>query len=137
MKKICVIAHNKMKPQLLSFLTEHEEWLWGRNLISTGNTGEMLHQELQKVQVEAVSPGSSGGFIELANKVENGEIGMVIFFRDPEIVQDYETDVITFIKSCIKANIPLASNPASGELLIIGMIRLEASNRIKNRSTLV
>jgi methylglyoxal synthase len=61
--------------------------------------------------------------------VKNGEIGAVLFFRDPEIVQDYEADILTLVKACIKHNIPLASNPASAELMIIGMIKMEASKK--------
>jgi methylglyoxal synthase len=44
-------------------------------------------------------------------------------------VQDYEADVVALVKACIKQNIPLASNPASAELLIIGMIRMEAGRK--------
>jgi len=90
-KRICVIAHDSMKPTLVSFLKE--------------------------------------GFIELEAMVNRDEIAMVLFFRDPEIVQDYEADVVSLVKACIKQNIPLASNPASAELLIIGMIRMEAGRK--------
>ncbi|MBL0315089.1 MAG: methylglyoxal synthase [Flavobacteriales bacterium] len=128
-KKICVIAHDKKKPALVSFLKEREDWLWGRKIIATGMTAEFMEHEDIKVQVEHVHPGREGGFRELTEKVNQGEIGLVLFFRDPEIVQDYEADIIALVKACIKQNIPLASNPASAELLIIGMIRMEASRK--------
>jgi methylglyoxal synthase len=128
-KKICVIAHDKMKPVLVSFLKERQDWLWGRTLIATGMTAEFMEHEALKVSVEHVHPGRQGGFKELTEKVNQGEIGLVLFFRDPEIVQDYEADIVALVKACIKQNIPLASNPASAELLIIGMIRMEASIR--------
>ncbi len=127
MKKICAIAHDKMKPVLVSFLKERQDWLWGRKLISTGLTAEFIQHEDLKVDVEHVHPGREGGFKELTEKVNNGEISLVIFFRDPEIVQDYEADVLQLVKACIKQNIPLASNPASAELLIVGMIKMEVS----------
>lgn len=127
--KICVIAHDKMKPTLVSFLKEREDWLWGRKLIATGMTAEFMEHQDLKVEVEHVHPGREGGFRELTDKVNQGEIGLVLFFRDPEIVQDYEADIIALVKACIKKNIPLASNPASAELLIIGMIRMEASRK--------
>jgi methylglyoxal synthase len=88
-----------------------------------------MEQESMQLQVEHVNPGRSGGFIELEAMVNRNEIAMVLFFRDPEIVQDYEADVVSLVKSCIKQNIPLASNPASAELLIIGMIRMEAGRK--------
>jgi methylglyoxal synthase len=129
-KKICIIAHDKMKPQLVAFLREREDWLWGRKLVATGLTAEFVEHQDIKVEIEHVHPGREGGFRELTSKVNSGEIGLVIFFRDPEIVQDYEADVVQLVKACIKQNIPLASNPASAELLIVGMIRMEASRRV-------
>ncbi len=129
MKTICAIAHDKMKPTLVTFLKERQDWLWGRKLVATGLTAELLKHEDLKVDIEHVHPGREGGFKELTTKVSNGEIGMVIFFRDPEIVQDYEADIVQLVKACIKQNIPLASNPASAELLIVGMIRMEASKK--------
>ena len=129
MSKICIIAHDKMKPRLVEFLREKENWLWGKKLIATGLTAEFLEHEDFKVEVEHVNPGREGGFKELEAKVKSGDIGMVLFFRDPEIVQDYEDEIVQFVKTCIKENIPLASNPASAELLIVGQIRMEASRR--------
>ena len=128
-KKICIIAHDKMKPVLVSFLKDHEDWLWGRKLIATGLTAEFVEHQAFKVQVDHVHAGREGGFRELTEKVSSGEISMVLFFRDPEIVQDYESDVVHFVKTCIRQNIPLASNPASAELLLVGMIRMEASRK--------
>jgi methylglyoxal synthase len=128
-KKICVIAHDKMKPALIAFLKEREQWLWGRKLIATGLTAEFMKHEELKVEIDHVHPGREGGFRELTEMVSRGEIGVVLFFRDPEIVQDYEADVAALVKACIKHNVPLASNPASAELIIIGMIRMEASKK--------
>lgn len=129
MGKICIIAHDRMKPQLVSFLKERENWLWGRQLIATGLTAEFVQHQDFKVPVDHVNPGREGGFLQLTQMVQNKEIDLVLFFRDPEIVQDYENDVVQFVKSCIKENIPLASNPASAELLIVGLIRMEASRK--------
>ena len=129
MSKICIIAHDKMKPALVSFLKERESWLWGRQLIATGMTAAFLEHEALALPVEHVQPGREGGFEELSEKAEANELAAVFFFRDPEIVQDYEEDVIQFVKTCIRKNIPLASNPASAELLIVGLIRMEAARK--------
>ena len=114
-KRICVIAHDSMKPTLVAFLKEREQWMWNRKFVATGLTAEFMEQESMQLQLEAM--------------VNRDEIAMVLFFRDPEIVQDYEADVVSLVRACIKQNIPLASNPASAELLIIGMIRMEAGRK--------
>jgi methylglyoxal synthase len=127
-KKIGIIAHDKMKPALVEFLKERQQWLWGRAFVSTGLTADFVQHEME-LQVEHLQPGRDGGFRELTSLVERGQMEMIIFFRDPEITQDYEADIIALVKACIKQNIPLASNPASAELLIVGMIRMEAAKR--------
>jgi len=128
-KKICVIAHDSMKPALVSFLKEREQWLWNRKLVATGLTADFMAHEAMQLDIQHVNPGRQGGFKELETMVNQGMIAMVLFFRDPEIVQDYEADIVALVKACIKHNIPLASNPASAELLIVGMIRMEASRK--------
>lgn len=128
-QKICVIAHDTMKPRLIAFMKERAEWLWGRKLIATGQTAALLKKEELKVEIEAVKRGRNGGFKELTEKVNHGEISLVIFFRDPEIDHEQEVDIIQLTKACIKRNIPLASNPASAELLIVGLIRMEAAKK--------
>ena len=128
MSSIALIAHDSRKPALVSFLTEREQWLWGREFVATGLTAEVLEHGL-KLNVKHLAPGREGGFRELTQLAQSGALSMVIFFRDPEITQDYEADVIEFVKTCIKENIPLASNSASAELLIVGMIRMEGARR--------
>jgi methylglyoxal synthase len=128
-KKICVIAHDSMKPALVSFLKEREQWLWNRKLVATGLTADFMEHESMQLDIQHVNPGRQGGYKELETMVNQGMIAMVLFFRDPEIVQDYQADIVALVKACIKHNIPLASNPASAELLIVGMIRMEASRK--------
>ncbi|MCC6599439.1 MAG: methylglyoxal synthase [Crocinitomicaceae bacterium] len=131
MKKIAIIAHDRMKPKLVEFLKERENWLWGRTFIATGLTAEFVKQGVE-LNVEHVNPGREGGFKQLTKMAQEGELSAVFFFRDPEMVQDYEAEVVDFVKTCIRCNLPLASNPASAELLIVGLIKMENSTRVKN-----
>lgn len=75
------------------------------------------------------TPAREGGFVELTSMAQRGELSLVLFLRDPEIVQEYESEVIEFVKNCIRENVPLASNQASAELLIVGLIKMEASRK--------
>lgn len=133
-KPIAIIAHNIMKPTLVEFLKDREAWFWGRKLVATGLTAEFLEQDGIDAEVEHLSPGKQGGYTELRQRSENDEFGMVLFFRDPEITQDYEDEIVEFVKSCNRHNIPLATNPASAELLILGLIRKEAAEKSRDRA---
>lgn len=133
--RIAVVAHNRMKPTLLEFLKERQEWFWGRKLVSTGLTAGFLKDNGIKADVEQMRPGKEGGFMDLRDMVAEGKIDMVLFFRDPEIFQEYEHEIIEFLKECNRNNLPLATNPASGELLVLGMIKKESSQRTRDRVT--
>lgn len=133
-KYIAVIAHDRMKPVLAAFLKEREAWLWGRKLLATGLTASFVEQGGIDVKVDHLSPGKSGGYAELSARVEAGEVSLVIFFRDPEIIQDYEHEVVALLRECNRRNIPLATNPATAELMILGMIKLEMGEKARSRS---
>ncbi|MCH2199654.1 MAG: methylglyoxal synthase [Flavobacteriales bacterium] len=132
-KKIALVAHDSMKPQLVEFMKEREDWFWGRELVATGLTGEFLERGELKVSLTRLLPGNQGGYKQMTSLVANGEVEIAFFLRDPEIVQDYEDEVADFIRECNRKNVPLATNPASAELLIIGLIRKEAAEKARDR----
>ncbi|MDP4586626.1 MAG: methylglyoxal synthase [Flavobacteriales bacterium] len=133
-KNIAVVAHNKMKPALAAFLQERKDWLWGRKIIATGLTADALVSADIDLDIMHLSEGKSGGYLELKKMVEEGEIAMVLYFRDSDLSQEYEDEVAAFINACNRQNIPLATNPASAELLILGLIKKEAAELIKSRT---
>lgn len=132
---IVIVAHDNKKLELVKFLQEKEDWLWGRTLVATGLTADFVEEKDFKVPVEHLSAGRDGGYVELAELVRSGKVKMVLFFRDPELLQDYAEEVNEFVKTCNRQNIPLATNASTAELIILGMIRLEAIAQIKSRAT--
>lgn len=133
-KNIAVVAHNKMKPALAAFLQERKDWLWGRKIIATGLTADALVSANIDLDLMHLSQGKAGGYLELKKMVEEGDIAMVLYFRDSDLSQEYEDEVAAFINACNRQNIPLATNPASAELLILGLIKKEAAELIKSRT---
>ena len=128
-RKIAVIAHDKKKPDLREFLKEIEDWLWQRDIIATGRTAEFIEDEEFNIKVEHLSRGRSGGYVQIAEMLKNGEIGVVFFFRDHEVKHNHE-DIEALLKACNVMNIPLATNRASAELLMLGLFHKEkAANK--------
>lgn len=132
-KNIVVMAHNKKKPELLKFLQEREDWLYGRTLIATGRSAEFLEKGEFKIPVRHLSPGKSGGYQEITKMVESGEVDMVLFLRDHEVTQKHHEDIRLLLEACNVNNVPLATNIASAELLIIGLIKMESIHRTKSK----
>ena len=62
--------------------------------------------------------GPLGGDAQIAGRVAEGKCKMVIFFRDPLEKHPHEPDVMMLMRLCDVHNVPLATNPATAELLI-------------------
>ncbi|KAB2871683.1 MAG: methylglyoxal synthase [Bacteroidales bacterium] len=132
MKNIAVIAHDAKKPELVKFLKEHEEWLPGVNLLATGRTAEFIEE--QGIKCRHLSQGQYGGYNEITSMIEKGEVDIVIFLRDHKVVQAHHEDIRHLLEACNVNNIPLATNQATAELVIIGQIRKEAMERMKRNA---
>lgn len=131
MKNIVVIAHDAKKPELARFLSERTEWLRGVNLLATGRTAEYLKEN--SIECEHLNPGGSGGYRQITQMIADRKVDIVIFLRDHRVVQPHHEDIRLLLETCNVHNIPLATNYASAELLILGLIRKEASERVKQK----
>ncbi|MCX6257731.1 MAG: methylglyoxal synthase [Bacteroidia bacterium] len=129
MKNIVVIAHDAKKPELARFLKEREEWVQGVSFVATGRTAEYI--EDKGITVKHMSPGRSGGYNQITRMIENKEVDIVIFFRDPIVKEQYHEDIQRLLDACDNLVIPLATNYASAELLILGLIRKETAEKFK------
>ncbi|GCD80574.1 methylglyoxal synthase [Schleiferia thermophila] len=129
MKKIAVIAHDRFKPMLCSFLAERKDWLWGKSLVATGRTAEALEKASPGLDILHVNKGESGGYQEITRMIKSGEISFVIFFRDPSIKQANHEDIQALLDACDNHNVPIATNALAAELIIIGLIKKETARR--------
>tara|TARA_B110000467_G_C18332334_1_gene494279 strand:- start:1045 stop:1455 length:411 start_codon:yes stop_codon:yes gene_type:complete len=133
MKKIVVIAHNRFKADLLSFLKERESWFYGREIVATGRTAVFLEAGGLNLPLDHVKKGDDGGYLEIIEMIKKKDVGMVFFFRDAEIQQSYHPDIQGLLDSCDRFNVPISTNQAAAELLIIGLIRMEAADEAASR----
>ena len=71
---------------------------------------------------ELFATGTLGGEQQMGAQIENNDIDLVIFMRDPSQASGM-TDVHTLVRLCDNHNIPLATNLATAELLIKALDR--------------
>lgn len=117
---IALIAHDAAKEQLVAFARRHQKYLATQPLVATASTGELIRRELG-LNVELVEHGPRGGDLIIGGRVAMGLIHAVIFFRDPLTAQPHEPDVSALLRVCDVHNVPLATNPATAESLLIGL----------------
>lgn len=117
---IGLIAHDAKKKLMQNFCIAYRGILSKHQLYATGTTGRLI-EEVTNLSVHKYLAGHLGGEQQLGAQIENNDIDLVIFLRDPLTSKSHEPDVNNVVKLCDIHNIPLATNLASAELLIKAM----------------
>lgn len=116
-RAIALIAHDQKKDEMEAFCLRHREALARFDLIATGTTGERIARATG-LRVHRYLSGPYGGDSQIAARVVEGEVQAVIFFVDPLHAHPHEPDIQGLMRVCNVHNVPLATNPATAELLI-------------------
>lgn len=119
---IALIAHDAKKSVLVQFVERHRDFFQRQSLVATGNTGTILNLQLD-LSVECVAHGPEGGDLIIGGRVAQGQIRAVLFFRDPLTAQPHEPDVSALLRVCDVHNVPLATNEATAEAVVVQLER--------------
>ena len=117
-----LIAHDSKKKLMQNFCIAYRGILSKHELYATGTTG-LLIEEVTHLRIHKFLPGETGGARQLASQIEQGNLDMVIFLRDPLHVKAQEPEVNSIVRLCDSYNIPIATNLATAELLIKALER--------------
>lgn len=120
MKTIALIAHDGKKAEMVGFVKDHIELLRKAKLVATGTTGTYIQQT--GLDVELKLSGPKGGDAQIAALAAEGKIAGIIFFRDPLGKHPHEPDIQMLMRICDLYNVPLATNPATGSLIVGGLL---------------
>lgn len=120
-KRIALIAHDAKKVDIVMFANKHKDKLIQYELIATGTTGTMIKSKAG-LDVKQMHSGPDGGDLQIAGLIASGEIELVIFLRDPLTAQPHDPDITALLRVCDVHNIPLATNLASAEALIVSLL---------------
>ena len=129
--KIAVIAHDGKKAEMVAFLNRHMSFFnsIGIEIVATGTTGK--HAQAAGLKVERLLSGPLGGDAQIAALVAEQKVSMVIFFRDPLGKHPHEPDVQMLMRVCDVHNVPIATNPATAEMLLQGFLATHQQNNKK------
>lgn len=117
-RQVALIAHDKKKLELAMFALSHRDVLARFHLVATGTTGGILAKQTG-LDVERVLSGPLGGDQQIGARLAEERILAVFFFRDPLTAQPHEPDVSALVRLCDVHDVPLATNPASAEALML------------------
>ena len=119
---IALVAHDNKKKLMENLCIAYRHILMKHNLYATGTTGRLV-ESASNLPVHKYLAGPLGGEQQLGNQVANNDIDLVIFLRDPVSANHYEPDINSLLRLCDLHNIPLASNLATAEVLLLALDR--------------
>ena len=118
---IALIAHDSKKELMVQFCTAYCRILSQHKLVATGTTGKLI-SEATGLQVQRFLAGVQGGDQQIASRIACNEIDLLLFFRDPINAKPSEPNEMTLLRLCDVHNIPMATNIATAEVLIHGLV---------------
>ncbi len=119
---IALIAHDKKKELMVQFCIAYKGTFEKHNLCGTGTTAKLI-SDATGLQVRGFLSGPQGGDQQIGARIAYNEIDMVVFFRDPLTAMPHEPDVQALLRLCDVHNIPIATNLATAEVLVLGLDR--------------
>jgi len=126
-KNIALVAHDKMKADLVEWVRWNKEILAAHKLICTGTTGKLIQDLLsrekdnlpeQDFEVIRLKSGPLGGDQQLGAMIADGNIHLLVFFWDPMEQQPHDVDIKALLRIAVLYNIPTACNRSTADFLI-------------------
>lgn len=118
------VAHDAKKKLMQNCCIAYRGILVKHELYATGTTGRLI-EEATGLPVHKFLAGHVGGEQQMGALIEQNQLDLVLFFRDPETPKSNEPDITKVIRLCDIHNIPLATNIASAEILLKSLERGE------------
>ena len=118
---IGLIAHDGKKALMQNFCIAYRGILSKHNLFATGTTGRLI-EEVTNLSIHKYLAGHLGGEQQMSAQIAQNDIDALIFLRDP-MAKPHEPEVNGVIKLCDMHNIPMATNLATAELIILSIDR--------------
>ena len=117
---IALIAHDNKKNLMENLCVAYRHILSKHVLYSTGTTGQII-EEATHLAINKYIAGHLGGEQQISAQIALNDIDLVIFLRDPQ--KQFESDIGSILRLCDVHNIPLASNLATAEALLLALDR--------------
>ena len=133
-KNIALVAHDKMKSELVEWVRWNKSILSGHKLVCTGTTGRMIQDLLisekdtlpsKDFEILRLKSGPLGGDQQLGAMIAEGKIHVLIFFWDPMEQQPHDVDVKALLRIAVLYNIPTACNRSTADFLISSPVFIE------------
>jgi methylglyoxal synthase len=118
MKTVALIAHDRMKPQMVDWAARHEAALATCRIVATGTTGGLVKDRCPKLDITLLKSGPLGGDQQVGAMIAEEKIDALFFFTDPLSALPHDVDVKALTRLSTLYDIPMACNPATADYII-------------------
>ena len=116
------IAAGSRKDLIENFCLAYKYILAKHELYATEMTGRRIEQATN-LKVHKFLSGSVGGEKQFIDMIQRNYMDVVIYFYNPLMSSPNEPDIIEITRECDRYNIPIATNIATAEAMVLGMER--------------
>ena len=118
---IALLSHDRKKELMVQFCIAYSGILSKHHICATNTTGRLV-AEATGLPVTLYLSHEHGGSQQIGARIAYNEIDMVLFFTDPQS-HNLDDDLDYISRLCDQYNIPIATNVATAEMLILGLAR--------------
>ena len=118
--EIAIIAADSKKELMTEFCIAYQAILCKHNLYATDTTGKYI-SEATGLNIECVMSGPQGGVDQIASRIAFNEIDLLLYFRNTIAAPQYKESEYNILRLCDIYNVPLATNIATAEALILAL----------------
>ena len=120
---IAFLAHDKKKELMVQFCTAYKSVLSKHSLFATATTGRLIADNTG-LPITLLLSHKQGGHQQINARIAYNEIDLVLLFTDPNTADPWDDNqLMETIHHCDKQNVPIATNLAAAEMLIMGLQR--------------
>lgn len=118
---IAIIAHDSKKELMVQFCSAYCGILSKHRLIATNTTGKQV-SEATGLEIRRYLSGR-GGAEQILALLSCSEVDVLLFFRDPINPKVTDANDMDLLRLCDVHNVPVATNIATAEALILALER--------------
>ncbi|MEP6845670.1 MAG: methylglyoxal synthase [Panacibacter sp.] len=124
-KRIAVTAQEHKKTELIEWSYFKRAVLAKHQLIATGTTADIIEGTVNK-PVHKILSGNTGGYRQLADMIEEGQLDALIFFSDTMKDSFNNTDIKKLLELAINNNIIVCCNRTTADYVMDSILMNES-----------
>ena len=119
-----LIADDGKKELMAQFCIAYSGILSKHHICATQTTGKYV-KDATDLDIEMLMSGSTGGCEQIQSRISFNEIDVLFFFRDTEPAERHSAMQQDMLRLCDVYSVPVATNLATAEVLVMALDRGE------------